>query len=472
MIKTYLKLFNTYSRKKEEVKPISKNHINMYTCGPTIYDFAHIGNFRTYIFEDLLRKTLKFLGYSVTQVMNITDLDDKTINGAIKKHISLFEFTEPFRQAFFEDLNALFIEKAEYYPKATQYIEKMIEIILDLKDKGYAYKGADGSIYFSIEKFKDYGKLSHLNLKDLKKGASNRITADEYDKENASDFVLWKIFDPTRDGDIFWESPFEKGRPGWHIECTAMSLSLLKNTLDIHCGGIDNMFPHHENEIAQSESYTGEKFVNIWAHSEHLIVDSKKMSKSLGNFFTLRDLLKMGYTGREVRYMLLHTHYKTQLNFTFEGLKAVKQTLQRIDDFVTRLEFIKDEKDHNLVDDIIKNETENFTNALIDDLNISLALSSLFDLIKKINILIDQNKISKNETEKVINYLKEIDQVLSIIFTKKEEEVPSEIIEAVEKRDEARKNKNFKLADELRDYVLDKGYVIEDTKDGARAKKK
>ncbi|NGX56331.1 MAG: Cysteine--tRNA ligase [Candidatus Anoxychlamydiales bacterium] len=471
-IKKHLKLFNTYSRKKEEVIPLNKNHINMYTCGPTIYDFAHIGNFRTYVFEDLLRKTLKFLGYNVIQVMNITDLDDKTLNGAIKKNISLYEFTEPFRQAFFEDLDALFIEKAEFYPKATQYIEKMIEIIQDLKNKKFAYKGADGSIYFSIDKFKDYGKLSHLNLKDLKKGASNRITQDEYDKENASDFVLWKIFDPKRDGNIFWDSPFGKGRPGWHIECSAMSLSLLKNTLDIHCGGIDNIFPHHENEIAQSEAYTNEKFVNIWAHSEHLIVDNKKMSKSLGNFFTLRDLIKMGYSGREVRYMLMHTHYKTQLNFTLEGLKASRSSLQRIDDFIDRLNSIKENNDFSLIDTILKEEREKFNNALIDDLNISIALSSLFDLIKKVNTLIDQDKISKNEAHKTIKYLKEIDMILSVIFTKEIEEVPDSIIEAMEKREDARKNKNFALSDELRDYILEQGYIIEDTKEGPKAKKK
>ena len=466
------KLYNTLTRQKEEIIPLDQKGIRMYTCGPTIYDYAHIGNYRTYVFEDLLRRSLNYFGFVVTQVMNITDIDDKTIKGAINKKISLHEYTEPFRQAFFEDLTALNIDKADYFPKATQYIDQMIKMIQGLLDNGYAYKGSDNSIYFSIEKFPAYGKLSHLDLKSLKKGASNRVAVDEYDKENAADFVLWKSYDKQRDGDISWESPFGKGRPGWHIECSAMAIKLLGNTIDIHCGGVDNIFPHHENEIAQSEAFTKEKFVNTWVHSEHLIVDGKKMSKSLGNFYTLRDLFSMSYSPRDVRYMLMHTHYRTQLNFTFDGLKAAKSSIQRILDFVARLKSIKDETPFNLVDEKITDARDGFKSALADDLNISLALASIFDFIRDVNHLIDDKKVSIYESDKTINFLKEIDQVLGLIFIEEDEKIPTSIIEAFEKRKEARKNKNFALADELRDFIFTSGYVIEDMEDGARLKKK
>ncbi len=472
MIKNYLELYNTESRKKEKIEPSNNKEVLLYTCGPTIYDFAHIGNFRTYVFEDLLRRCLKYFGYEVTQVMNITDIDDKTIKGAIKKGITLHEYTEPFRQAFFDDLNVLNIDKAEHFPKATQYIEMMIDIISHLIKKGIAYKGADGSIYFAIDKFKDYGRLSHLNLNELKKGASERISSDEYDKENASDFVLWKAFDEKRDGNIYWNSPFGKGRPGWHIECSAMALKILGNTVDIHCGGVDNIFPHHENEIAQSESYTNMKFVKHWAHSQHLIVEGKKMSKSLGNFFTLKDLIKMGYSGREVRYMLMHTHYRIQLNFTFEGLKAAKKSIERIEDFINRLESIDSKEAKGQIDEIISKAKKSFIASLQDDLNISKALSTLFDLIKDINILCDQDKLGTEDAREVLDYLKEIDKVLGFIFIKLDENIPTDVMQVLEKRQEARKNKNWQLADELRDLILSKGYVIEDSPKGARLKKK
>jgi cysteinyl-tRNA synthetase len=470
--KRFLNLFNTETRKKEPIISREDNILKMYTCGPTVYDYAHIGNFRTYVFEDLLKRTLKYLGFEVIQVMNITDIDDKTIKGALDKRISLHEYTEPFRQAFFEDLTKLNIEKAEFYPKATQYVEQMITIILRLLNKKVAYKGTDGSIYFSIKSFKSYGRLSHLDLTSLKQGASERVSSDEYDKENASDFVLWKIFDPKRDGNIFWNSPFGKGRPGWHLECSAMALKLLGSTIDIHCGGVDNIFPHHENEIAQSESFTNEKFVIHWAHSEHLIVDGKKMSKSLGNFYTLRDLLKMGYTGKDIRYMLIHTHYRNQLNFTFEGLKAAKASIQRIQDYVERLRSIKDKIPYNLIKPIIENEKSKFLDAILDDLNISEALATIFDFIREVNFLIDDKKISQEEANQALKYLEEIDQFLGFIFLNQKENIPKIVEEAFEKRKEARKNKNFMLADELRDFIYDQGYIIEDLPDGARLKKK
>ncbi|OGN64999.1 MAG: cysteine--tRNA ligase [Chlamydiae bacterium RIFCSPLOWO2_01_FULL_28_7] len=466
-----LKLYNTETRKKEEIVPSDNDKIRIYTCGPTIYDYAHIGNFRTYIFEDLLRRTLEFFDFEVLQVMNITDIDDKTIKGALKKHQSLIEYTEPYRQAFFEDITSLNVEKAEYYPKATQYTAQMIEIIKNLIAKNYAYKGSDGSIYFSIEKFKKYGRLSHLDLASLKQNAQNRINSDEYEKENASDFVLWKSYDEKRDGNIFWESPFGKGRPGWHIECSAMAIKLLGPTIDIHCGGVDNVFPHHENEIAQSESFTGKVFVLHWAHSEHLIVDGKKMSKSLGNFYTLRDLLKMGYTGREVRYMLISSHYRTQLNFTFDGLKASKNSIQRILDFLSRVNNA-DSKNALDISEKISNTKDIFTSSLADDLNISQALASIFDFIRDVNHLIDDDKISKESSNEIYKLFQEIDKILGCIFINEEETIPAKVLEAFEKRIEARKNKNFFLADELRDFIYSSGYVIEDNPSGPRLKKK
>lgn len=348
-----LKLYNTESRQKEEITPLDGRTIRMYTCGPTVYNFAHIGNFRTYVFEDILRRVIKFFGFGIKQAMNLTDIDDKTIKGALENHISLDAFTAPFKKAFFEDLATLNIEKVEYYPQATDYLSEMIAIIEKLLVSGVAYRSSDQSIYFSIAKFPSYGRLSHMHLGQLQEGASERIIHDEYDKENASDFVLWKAHDKERDGEIYWESPFGKGRPGWHIECSAMAMKLLGESIDIHVGGVDNMFPHHENEIAQSESYSCCRFVKHWLHAEHLLVDHKKMSKSLGNFYTLRDLLQKGYTGPQVRYLLLQTHYRTQLNFTFAGLDAAKATLERLSDFIQRLQLLRREKKSKALDLIL-----------------------------------------------------------------------------------------------------------------------
>ncbi len=468
-----LNLFNTLSRKKEALKPLEDKHVKMYTCGPTVYNYAHIGNFRTYVFEDLLRRTIKFLGFKITQAMNLTDVDDKTIRGAIAKKVSLNEFTLYYKQVFFEDLKTLSIEPVEFYPAATDYIPEMIRLVEELMKKEVAYRGGDGSIYFAIHKFPLYGCLSHLHLEDLKAGASERVAADEYDKDHVSDFVLWKSYDLERDGSVYWESPFGKGRPGWHLECSAMAMSLLGETIDIHVGGIDNMFPHHENEIAQSEACSGKKFAALWLHSEHLVVDNKKMSKSLGNFYTLRDLLQKGFTGTQVRYMLLHTHYKTQLNFTFAGLDAVKHSLQRLEDFIQRLLEISTPGSLGFVDPVLENILKTFSEALADDLNISEALAALFELVREVNSLCDQQKLPRGDADKVIALLKQMDQVLGILsFEKKKEEIPSELQQALEKRNQARKEKNWALSDQLRDYILQQGFVIEDTPTGARLKKK
>lgn len=473
-----LKLFNTETRQKEVFKPANSNHVLMYTCGPTVYNFAHIGNYRTYVFEDLLRRTIKFFGMGITQVMNLTDVDDKTIKGAIEKKVSLSTYTQTYKDAFFQDLQTLNIEKAEKYPAATDYIPDMIEIIQGLLDKKIAYKGTDGSIYFAIRQFPRYGCLSHLRLDELKAGSSG-ISSDEYDKENVSDFVLWKGYDPARDGDIYWESPFGKGRPGWHLECSAMAMKLLATTIDIHVGGVDNMFPHHENEIAQSEAYSGKTFVRHWLHSEHLVVDNKKMSKSLGNFYTLRDLLNKGFSGIEVRYMLLQAHYKTQLNFTFQGLEAVRSSLQRLKDFVRRLQEVTKQANNqphdtaNPVFPLLHKTLRSFAEALADDLNISVALAALYDMIREVNALCDTGHIGPHEAKELLNFLKHIDSVLGIFsFENEENEVPQELQDALIKRLQARKDKDWALADTLRDFIHEKGYMIEDTVQGARLKKR
>lgn len=467
-----LKLFNTASRQKETLVPLHGNHIRMYTCGPTVYNFAHIGNFRTYVFEDLLRRTIKFFGFQITQVMNLTDVDDKTIKGAIARNVSLNAYTQPYKEAFFEDLRTLNIEPAEHYPAATDYIPEMIRMIEGLLTKGIAYIGGDGSVYFAIQKFPRYGCLSHLHLEELQAGASERVASDEYEKDNVADFVLWKAYDPTRDGQIYWESPFGAGRPGWHLECSAMAMQILGETIDIHVGGVDNMFPHHENEIAQSEAYSNKLFVKLWMHSEHLLVDHKKMSKSLGNFYTLRDLLGKGYTGTQIRYLLLQTHYKTQLNFTFQGLDSTKSALQRLNDFIQRLNEIDQSQEGGRVEELCQKTLDHFAEALADDLNISAALAALFDFVRDMNVLCDIGQISQAEAQKALELMKKMDSVLGVLsFEKQEPSIPQELQEAFERRLKARQEKNWKLADELRDFIQQRGYIIEDTPHGARLKK-
>ncbi len=464
-----LKLYNTETRQIEEIRPHG-SRIKMYTCGPTIYDFAHIGNFRTYVFEDLLRRSLLYFGMEIEQAMNITDIDDKTIRGAIQKNVPLKIYTDPFKKAFFEDLEKLGIQKVEHYPEATAYIPDMIQMIEALLEKGFAYKSPNGSIYFSIRQFSKYGRLSHLKLSELKVNASGDNEADEYDKDNIADFVLWKALDPTRDGQIFWESPFGKGRPGWHIECSAMATKLLGDTIDIHCGGVDNMFPHHENEIAQSECCSGHLFVRHWVHVEHLLVDHKKMSKSLGNFYTLRDLLKKGYTGKEVRYLLLSTHYRTQLNFTFAGLEAARSSLRRVEDLVLRLRSISVDRP---LTNVLKKADAQFREALAVDLNISQALAVLFDLIRELNTLCDADRLGALEAKEALALLTKWDQVLAVLpLEEKEEEIPLELLQFLSTRETARREKNWRQSDEMRDLIHERGYLIEDTPQGARLKKK
>lgn len=467
-----IKLYNTETRTKESLAPLNPGEVSLYTCGPTVYHYAHIGNFRTYTFEDLLRRTLKYCGLKVKQVMNLTDVDDKTIKGALAQKTDLKTYTKPYIEAFFEDLKILNIEPAEEYPAATDYIPHMIQIIEALLKKGAAYQGKDGSLYFAIRKFPRYGCLSHLHLDELQVGASERVVADEYDKDHASDFVLWKHYDPERDGAIYWDSPFGKGRPGWHIECSAMAMSLLGETVDIHVGGVDNMFPHHENEIAQSEAFSGKRFVKLWMHSEHLLVDGKKMSKSLGNFYTLRDLLQKGFTGRQVRYMLLHTHYRTQLNFTLAGLESTRHSLQRLDDFIERMQGIEGTGESSRAHSSMKEAEVAFKEALADDLNISSALAAIFDLVREMNGLADAKQLQKAESTQLLHLLRKFNEVLGFLkFEQEAEKIPEALQLLLEKRIEARRLKDWKLADSLRDQIDSQGYAIEDTPTGAKLKK-
>jgi cysteinyl-tRNA synthetase len=398
--------------------------------------------------------------------MNLTDVDDKTIKGSQAKGVPLRKFTDFYGKAFFEDIAALNIKPADVYPRATDHVPEMVALIKALLTKGVAYRGEDGSIYFSVCKFPDYGKLSHLKVDELKVGA--RVSQDEYAKEEAQDFALWKAWTPE-DGDVYWETELGKGRPGWHIECSAMSTKYLGETFDIHCGGVDNMFPHHENEIAQSEAATGKKFVNYWMHNEHLQVEGKKMSKRFGNFYTLRDLLAKGYDPIAIRYLLMSTHYRQQFNFTFEGLEAAKGALERLRNFVRRLhETEGKESGGKVATQIAKLETC-FGGSMDDDLNIAIALSSLFDFVREINILLDANTVSKEEAAAAGGVMMHLDEVLGVIGkVEVAEALPTDIDALVQKRETARKSKNWKEADAIRAQLKSMGIVLEDTAQGVR----
>ncbi len=461
-----IRFFNTLTRTKERFVPLEKGKVKLYTCGPTVYDYPHIGNFRAFIFDDLLRRWLKYRGFKVTQVMNITDVDDKTIRGSRTKKIPLKKYTEHYTKAFFEDIKALNIEKVEHYPKATEHIPEMVSLIKKLLEKGYAYRGEDGSIYYDVSKFKEYGKLSKIKVEELKPGA--RVKVDEYGKEEAHDFALWKAWN-EEDGDVYWETELGKGRPGWHIECSAMSMKYLGETLDIHCGGVDNMFPHHENEIAQSEAATGKKFVNYWLHNEHLLVEGKRMAKRFGNYYTLRDLIKKGYDPMAVRYLLMSTHYRQQLNFTFKGLEAAKSAVERLKNFARRLLEADGKGSSGKVRALIEKVKKNFEEAMDDDLNIGLALASLFDFVKDVNKLMDDNTLNKEEAKEVHKLIMRFDEVLGVIGRVEiEKNLPKEAEELIRKREEARKAKDWETADKIREQLKTMGIIIEDTPQGVK----
>lgn len=457
---------NSLTRKKEEFKAIEPDVVRLYTCGPTVYNYAHIGNFRAYMFEDLLRRYLKYSGYKVTQVMNITDIDDKTIRESRAEGISLKEFTDRYTQAFFDDLDTLGIERAEEYPAATDHIPEMVEIVKKLLKRGLAYE-IDGNYYFKISAFSDYGKLSHLDMDGLKAGA--RVATDEYEKESVSDFALWKAWEES-DGDVFWETELGKGRPGWHLECSAMSMKYLGEQFDIHTGGIDNMFPHHENEIAQSEGATGVKFVNYWLHCEHLIVEGRKMSKSLGNFYTLRDLTEKGYSGRAVRYLLMATHYRQQLNFTLSGLDGAASAITRYNDFIANLADYDGGESNGEAVALVKKAVGGFAAGLDDDLNISKALAAVFDMITDINRLKAGKNLSAGERDSALEAIRGFDAVLGL--ETKSEMLDSDIDALIVKRDEARANKDYTLSDKIRDDLAAMGIILEDSPGGVRWKRK
>jgi cysteinyl-tRNA synthetase len=465
-----LRFFNTLTRTLEEFTPIEPGVVRMYTCGPTVYGFAHIGNFRTFMFEDLLRRYLKYRGYKVIHVMNLTDVDDKTIRDSRAEGTPLVEYTARYKKAFFEDLDVLHIERAEYYPEATTHIPEMVVLIKKLLDKGIAYRSGK-DIYFSIAKFPNYGKLAHMDLESLQAGASQRTASDEYEKEQVSDFALWKGWDDT-DGDVFWETEFGKGRPGWHIECSAMSTKFLGNHFDMHTGGVDNMFPHHENEIAQSEAANDEKFVNYWMHAAHLIVEGRKMAKSFGNFFTVRDLLAKGYPAVAIRYLLLSTHYRASLNFTFDGLEGAKSAIQRLRDFYENVQTAgKDGLASDKVDEYIDRAKSQFAEGLDDDLNISPALAAIFDFVRDVNRLIADDGISSEDARKVIATMDGFDSVLAIL-KKEEVSLDAEVEALIKERNDSRKARNFKRSDEIRDQLLAMGIVLEDSPQGTVWKKK
>ncbi|MGI9113555.1 MAG: cysteine--tRNA ligase [Chthoniobacterales bacterium] len=456
-----IRLFDTYSRALEEFASMHPPKVSMYTCGPTVYSHAHIGNFRAYIFEDLLQRHLESRGFRVHRVMNLTDVDDKTIRGARAANVSLDEFTAPFKSAFFEDVETLRIKRADEFPAATDphYIARMIAMIAQLMARDLAYQAEDKSIYFRIKNFAAYGKLAHLNLEELR--PSGRVRSDEYEKENIGDFALWKAWDEA-DGEVSWDSPWGRGRPGWHIECSAMATALLGDQLDIHCGGEDNIFPHHEAEIAQTEGVTGKQFVRYWLHCAHLLVDNQKMSKSLGNFYTLRDVMARGYTGREVRYALLRVHYRVPLNFSFEGMEDARQALLRMDEWRQRLREVSNETTPSAV-----RPTDSFQRALDDNLNISGALGYLFESIRETNRAMDAGELGAEDAQAWLNWWNEINRVLALDEAKAET-LPPEIAQLLEQRTQARLAKDFRKSDELRDQLSALGYDVRDTKEGQK----
>jgi cysteinyl-tRNA synthetase len=456
-----LQFYNTATRSKQLFKSIQGNIVKMYNCGPTVYNFAHIGNFRAYICSDILKRYLIYKGYKVHQVMNITDVEDKIIRDSQKEKIPLKEFTEKYTQAFFEDLEALNISKPEHFPKATEHINEMVALIQTLLEKEIAYKTEDG-IYFNIRKFPNYGKLSKINVEQTETG--KRIKGDEYDKENIQDFALWKYWD-EKDGDIFWETDIGKGRPGWHIECSAMSMKWLGEQFDIHTGGVDLIFPHHENEIAQSEACTGKAFVKYWLHNDYILVDGKKMSKSLGNFYTLRDLLNKGYKAGAIRYLLLSSNYRQQLNFTLSGIDGAAHAVQRYQECYDAMKAITNELVENTdVDVLIADAQAKFEEAMDDDLEISRALAAVFDCIHAVNKKNENKEIGKKDAKKIIAFIESIDGVLGLLA--EEERVPADIMYLAQQREVARKEKKWQESDRIRDAIAAKGYRIADTKYG------
>lgn len=445
--------------------------VGMYCCGPTVYDYAHIGNWRTFVFGDLVRRTLEFSGYDVVHVMNVTDVDDKIIRKVKETGGSLGEFTAVYERAFLDDLKTLNCLAPHHSPRATGHIAEIIALVTTLMERGFAYRTPDGSVYFSISKYREaghkYGQLINLNMDEMKVG--ERVRSDEYDKEAVADFALWKARVPE-DGDVFWPSPWGEGRPGWHIECSAMSMALLGPSIDLHLGGEDLMFPHHEDEIAQSEGAGcqahGARFVNHWLHGAHLLVEGKKMSKSLGNFFTLRDLLAKGFTGREVRCLLLSAHYRETFNFTLEGLNASRAALLRIDECISKLQELASGAAATAEGALVSD----FAAAIQDDLNVSAAWGIVFEWVRETNRKLAEGAMSVEGAASALAAWDRVDHVLGI-GRPKSADVPERVGQLMAERQAARKAKDFKRADSIRDELKSLGWTVEDTPKGPKAKK-
>jgi cysteinyl-tRNA synthetase len=468
-------LHNTLTNRLEPLEPLHPGEVRIYTCGPTVYDFAHIGNFRTFMFQDVLRRFLRHRGYRVLQVMNLTDVDDRIIQNAAAAKISIREYTEKYIKAFLEDMDALHLEMPEELVRATDHVDDMVELIERLRQKGVTYE-SDGSIYYSIAKFPSYGRLSKIDMSGLQAGA--RVDVDRYEKADARDFALWKAPKP---GEHFWDTRIGPGRPGWHIECSTMAMKYLGDTLDIHTGGIDLSFPHHENEIAQSEAATGHRFVRLWLHAEHLIINGEKMSKSLGNFFTLRDLFAKGQKPSTIRFLLLSVPYRRQLNFTEEGLKQAANSTERMRNFMTRLKTENFPAGSNAAIQARAVEAEReFDGGLADDLNTAVSLAAVFDLIRDVNSAMDRGEFRQQDATGLVATMETFDQVLNLLVDDDDEKLaklgfgPSrprmsagDVEALIEERNAAKKRRDFKRSDEIRQQLAESGIIVEDTKDGS-----
>lgn len=463
-----LRFYNTLSQQVEEFAPADGKTVRMYTCGPTVWNYVHIGNLRTFTAQDILRRWLKYRGYTLRHVMNITDVDDRIIQQAAAAKQSITQYTATYIDAFFQDTEQLRIERPEVISKATDHIPEMVALIQSLASNGCTYE-SDGSIYFRISSFPDYGKLSHIRFDGIKAGA--RIDADKYDKENARDFVLWKA---RKEGEHYWETPLGPGRPGWHIECSAMAMKYLGETLDIHSGGVDLIFPHHENEIAQSEASSGKPFARFWIHTEHLLVEGQTMSKSLGNFYTLRDLLALGYAPEAVRYLLASVPYRKQLNFTFDGLKAAATAIERLRNFELRLKTSKFAEGANEeINRRTRAALEAFESALDDDLNTAEALGAIFEYIRDANTAMDSGAFAAGNREAALDLLARFDAIFDVLRPSSGAAISDAEIETlIQERAQAKKERDFARADAIRSRLLEAGIVLEDTREGTRWKRK
>lgn len=464
-----LRFYNTLTQQVEDFTPLHGNEVRMYTCGPTVYNYAHIGNLRTFTFEDILRRWLAARGYTLNHVMNITDVEDKIIRNAIAQGKTIQEYTEQYTQAFLDDTAMLRLQRPEKLVKATEHIPEMVAAVEELATKGFTYT-SEGSVYFRISNFPGYGKLSHNDFSGIRAGA--RVDVDEYDKADARDFVLWKA---KKDGEPSWPAPSGDGRPGWHIECSVMAMKYLGETLDIHAGGVDLVFPHHENEIAQSEALSGKPFARFWLHSEHLSLDMQKMSKSLGNIYTLRDIVEMGYSPEALRYLLASVPYRKKLNFSLDGLKAAQTSIERLRNYKLRLETAKfPEGEDAAVTARTGAAVTKFDESLDDDLNTAEALGAVFEYVRDTNTLMDAGQFKAGNAAGALSVLTRFDSVFDVIRpTEKESGISdAEVEQLIAERTQTKKAKNFARADEIRKQLTDAGIILEDTKDGVRWKRK